>query len=145
MIENVIFNNEEYAIILRSSYNKPGISFFTPSDYSQQLGYMNHPAGKEIEPHFHNKVKRSVNYTLEVLLIKKGILRVDFYDENKEYLESRVLESGDLILLIKGGHGFEVLDDVEMIEIKQGPFVGDIDKTRFESNSHKEIKIPIAI
>ena len=131
MIERVIFNNEEYAIILRDSYNKPGISFFTPAEYSQQLAYMQHPAGKTIDPHFHNKVKRQVHFTLEVLVIKKGILQVDFYNSRKEYLESRLLKEGDLILLIKGGHGFEVIEDVEMIEIKQGPFVGEKDKTRF--------------
>ena len=131
MIERVIFNNEEYAIILRDSYNKPGISFFTPAEYSQQLAYMQHSAGKSIDPHFHNKVKRQVHFTLEVLVIKKGILQVDFYNSRKEYLESRLLKEGDLILLIKGGHGFEVIEDVEMIEIKQGPFVGEKDKTRF--------------
>jgi hypothetical protein len=131
MIEKVIYNNEEYAIILRNSYNKPGISFFTPSEYSQQLAYMQHSSGKIIEPHFHNKVKRQVHYTLEVLLIKKGVLQVDFYNDNQEYIESKTLEQGDLILLIKGGHGFEIIKDVEMIEIKQGPFVGDKDKTRF--------------
>ena len=131
MIERVIFNDEEYAIILRDSYNKPGISFFTPEEYSQQLAYMQHPRGKMIDPHFHNKVKRQVHYTLEVLVIKKGILQVNFYDSTKEYLESRILYKGDLILLVKGGHGFEVLEDVEMVEIKQGPFVGEKDKTRF--------------
>ena len=70
--------------------------------------------------------------TQEVLFIKKGILRVDFYDEYEDYLESRDLHAGDIILLVSGGHGFEVLEEVEMFEVKQGPYAGDADKTRFD-------------
>jgi hypothetical protein len=64
---------------------------------------------------------------------------VDFFDEQQNYLESRELRRGDVILLIKGGHGFEVLEELEMIEVKQGPYAGDQDKTRFVG------KIPLAL
>lgn len=137
MVENVIINGKEYAVIVRSNYSEPGISFFTPNDYSQQLGYMNHDAGKIIEPHFHNTIKREVNTTLEVLVIKSGKLRVDFYDDKQEYLLSKILNSGDIILLVQGGHGFEVLEHTEMIEIKQGPFAGEEDKTRFAAKPNQ--------
>ena len=120
------------AIIVHNRFKKPGIHFFTPDEFSQQLAYMNHPAGKTIAPHFHNEVHRNVTFTQEVLLVKKGKLRVDFYDDKQDFLESRVLESGDVILLASGGHGFEMLEEVEMIEIKQGPYQGDADKTRFD-------------
>ena len=136
-----IKNGEQLlAIILPSDFNKPGIHFFTSNELSQQLGYMNHPAGKKIEPHVHNPVSRNVLYTQEVLIIKKGQLRVDFYDDDKNFLESRYLNAGDIILLATGGHGFEVLEDIEMIEVKQGPYFGDSDKTRFtpsEQSIHK--------
>ncbi len=92
---------------------------------------MQHPAGKIIEPHVHNPVQREVFYTQEVLFLKRGRLRVDFYDEDCTYLESRILEAGDTILLASGGHGFEALEEIEMIEVKQGPYAGDADKTRF--------------
>ncbi len=92
---------------------------------------MQHPAGKIIEPHVHNPVQREVFYTQEVLFLKRGRLRVDFYDEDRTYLESRILEAGDTILLASGGHGFEALEEIEMIEVKQGPYAGDLDKTRF--------------
>ena len=59
------------------------------------------------------------------------MLRVDFYDEYEDYLESKVLHMGDIILLVSGGHGFTVLDEVEMVEVKQGPYAGDNDKKRF--------------
>ncbi len=131
-LEKILCGEETLAIIVRASFSESGIHFFTQPDFSQQLAYMNHPVGKVIEPHVHNPVPRQVHYTQEVLFIRKGRLQVDFYDEKREYLESRELRSGDVILLIAGGHGFEVLEEVEMIEVKQGPYVGEGDKTRFE-------------
>jgi len=130
-VEQIAHNGEMLALIVRDEYSKPGISFFTPSDLSQQLAYMQHPVGKIIDAHVHNPVPRSVVYTQETLFIKRGRLRVDFFDEQQTYLESRELKAGDVILLVKGGHGFEVLEELEMIEVKQGPYAGDQDKTRF--------------
>lgn len=132
MIENIIHDGIILAIIVRRNFDKEGIHFFTPDDFSQQLAYMHHPFGKVIEPHVHNPVKRDVHFTKEVLFIKKGKLRVDFYTNNQQYLESRILESGDVILLSEGGHGFEVLEDLIMFEVKQGPYACDKDKTRFK-------------
>ncbi|MFJ7921361.1 hypothetical protein ACIQ6U_16580 [Lysinibacillus fusiformis] len=131
------------AIIISSDYKKKGISFVTPNELSQQLAYMNHPVGKIIEPHVHNPVPREVIFTQEVLFIKKGKLRVDFYDDQQNYFESRILCEGDTILLIQGGHGFEVLEEIEMIEVKQGPYAGDIDKTRFQGISKDEVKVRV--
>ena len=139
MFEEIKYKNEMLAIIVSNSFDKEGIHFFTPGDLSQQLAYMNHPSGKTIDPHVHNPVKREVQYTQEVLFIRKGKLRVDFYDESQNYIESRILESGDVILLIKGGHGFKVLEDLEMFEVKQGPYAGDKDKTRFSGILESEI------
>jgi len=131
MIEKISHNNVLLAIIIRNDYDKAGITFFTPDNFSQQLAYMRHPAGKLIEPHVHNPVPREVLYTQEVLFIKRGKLRVDFYDDNHGHLESRVLETGDVILLAEGGHGFEVMEEVEIIEVKQGPYIQEMDKTKF--------------
>ncbi len=129
------------ALILRSTYRSDGISFFTPNDFSQQLGYMNRPQGYVIQPHVHNPVARSVSFTKEVLFIKSGIVRVDFYDESQNYMSSRILKSGDVVLLAYGGHGFEILEDAEIIEVKQGPYAGDSDKTRFEPIPASSLKI----
>lgn len=131
MIEHIIHNNQLLAIIISNKFDEKGIHFFTPNELSQQLAYMRHPAGKIIEPHVHNPVSREVQYTQEVLFIKKGKLRVDFYNDAQAYLESRILEAGDVILLATGGHGFEALEEIEMFEVKQGPYCGDKDKTRF--------------
>jgi mannose-6-phosphate isomerase-like protein (cupin superfamily) len=131
MIEEITYKDQVLSIIIPSEFREPGINFFTPDSFSQQLAYMKHPKGKSIQPHIHKQVRREVFYTQEVLLIKKGKLRVDFYNDEQEYLESRILKGGDVILLIKGGHGFEVLEELEMIEVKQGPYVGNNDKVRF--------------
>lgn len=129
------------AIIIKNNYTCDGVDFITPDEYSQQLAYMHHPAGKVIDAHVHNPVHRNVVYTQEVLFIKKGKLRVDFYDDYKDYLESHILEEGDTILLASGGHGFKVLEEIEMIEVKQGPYSGVQDKERFESISDDEVLV----
>ena len=140
MIETIKSNDNILAIILRANYKSEGINFFTPNEFSQQLGYMNRPKGYEISPHLHNRVKRNVEFTNEVLIIKSGKVRVDFYDKHKKYLKSKILNTGDVILLVRGGHGFEMLEQSEMIEVKQGPYVDDNDKTRFKGIIKKKLQ-----
>ena len=132
MIETVRHAELLLAIVVRRQYRREGIEFFTPPEYSQQLGYMKRAAGYVIPPHTHNPVRREVRETKEVLIVRSGRVRVDLYTNEREYLRSLVLEAGDVILLADGGHGFEMLEDCEMIEVKQGPYTGDSDKTRFE-------------
>jgi mannose-6-phosphate isomerase-like protein (cupin superfamily) len=129
------------AIIINKDFRKEGIEFFTPDDFSQQLAYMNRPEGYIIPPHVHNLVPREVTLTQEVLFIRSGKLRVDFYDDDKKYLESKILTAGDVILLAGGGHGFEMLEPTEMIEVKQGPYSGEADKVRFDPINPREAKI----
>lgn len=141
MVEEIKNNNVLLSIIIRADFKKEGIHFFTPNEFSQQLGYMNRPQGYVIDPHVHNVVSREVKLMKEVLFIKSGKVRVDFYDDNKNYLESRILNKNDVILLSSGGHGFEMLEPSEMIEVKQGPYAGEQDKTRFKSISGDKIKL----
>ena len=140
-IEHIFEDDKLLAIILRTSFQKEGIDFFTPSDFSQQLGYMNRYKGYKIQPHIHNKVERTIDYPQEVLFIKNGLVRVDFYKTDKTYYKSKILNTGDVILLSFGGHGFEMLEDSEIIEVKQGPFAGNIDKSRFEFISQNKLII----
>ncbi len=140
-METVRHNQLTLALILRSTYQSEGLRFFTPDDFSQQLGYMNHPQGHVINPHSHTPVLREVLHTKEVLFIKSGKIRVDFYDDDQKYIESRILYQGDVILLAFGGHGFEMIEDSEIIEVKQGPFVGEADKVRFSGVSADAVKI----
>jgi mannose-6-phosphate isomerase-like protein (cupin superfamily) len=129
MVKTISHEGNVLAIIIRASFSSEGIHFFTPQDFSQQLGYMNRPKGYKIPPHSHNEVKREVLLTNEVLFIKSGKVRVDFYQKNEKYLESELLMPGDVILLASESHGFEMLEPSEMIEVKQGPYAGEDDKT----------------
>lgn len=129
------------ALILGHGHRGEGIEFFTPNEFSQQLAYMNRPQGYVIAPHVHNPVPREVQFTKEVLLIKSGRVRVDFYTDARSYIESRILQAGDIILLAFGGHGFEMLEASEIIEIKQGPYAGEADKTRFSPVASDDIKL----
>ena len=139
MIEHIIHLNITYAIIIRSNYKKEGISFFTPNNYSQQLGYMNRPKGYTIAPHYHNNIERNITLTQEVLYIKTGKVRVDFYTNDNLYLESKIVNPGDVILLASGAHGFEMLEESEIIEVKQGPYNQDKDKVHLVKNFHHPI------
>lgn len=140
-IEKITNNGEVLGLIVKSEYKSDGISFLTPDEYSLQLAYMSRPKEYQIQPHVHNKVGRDVSLTQEVLLIRKGKLRVDFYDDEKNYLESRIVAAGDVVLLATGGHGFEVIEPVDMIEVKQGPYAADKDKVRFEPVLASEVRL----
>lgn len=133
-------DGETLAIILRDDYRNEGIQFFTPDEYSQQMAYMRHPEGHNISPHIHNHIERQIKNTQEVLIIRDGSVRVDFFDDTQNYLMSKILNKGDIIMLVSGGHGFEVLKDLSMVEIKQGPYLGMDDKVKFEAKIH-ELKI----
>lgn len=141
MVEYISYLDQILAILLRATYSSEGIRFFTSDDFSQQLAYMKHPAGHLIAPHLHNAVPREIIFTNEVLFIKSGKIRVDFYCEEQRYLQSRILHQGDVLLLASGGHGFEMLETSEIIEVKQGPYVGSSDKTRFASIAADQIML----
>ena len=132
-IEHIFEDDKLLAIILRTSFQKEGIDFLTPADFSQQLGYMKRKKGYVIDPHIHNPVTREVEYTKEVLFIKSGKVKVNFFTIEEVFIESTILEKGDVILLASQGHGFEMLEKSEMIEVKQGPYQGDKDKKRFKT------------
>lgn len=140
MIQQIVHNGKLLSVIIRRNFNKNGIEFFTPDDFSQQLAYMKRPKDYVIPPHMHNAVVREVKFTQEVLFIKSGRVRVDFYDE-QNYLESTIVEAGDVILLAYGGHGFEMIEESEIIEVKQGPYGGELDKVRFEPVAKDKLEI----
>lgn len=118
------------ALVIKASYSGNGIDFFTKDEDFMQVAYMGHPAGYAIAPHFHNLIRREVDYTCEALIMRKGVMEVCLYEEQK-IIHTFKLYIGDVLVLFGGGHGFKMIEAVEMIEIKQGPYVGINDKTRF--------------
>ena len=142
MIEKILHKKKLLALIVRGKYrNKKGIHFFTPNSATQQFGYMKHKKQHLIKPHLHQKRLTKILSTTEVILILKGMLRVDFYTPKKKYLFSKILKKNDIIMLVNGGHGFKVLKNIEMLEIKQGPYSISKDKVKFENIDEKKIKI----
>lgn len=142
MIIQIEHETQILGIIIRADFSEPGIRFFTPDTFSQQLGYMKRPAGYSVPPHDHNPVPRTIEWTQEVLLIRSGKVRLDLYAPGgREYLESHVLEAGDVALLAQGGHGLVMLEESEIIEVKQGPYAGEADKTRFAPAAESQIVI----
>ena len=142
MLEKIIYKKRLLALIVRGEYrNRKGITFFTPNESIQQFGYMKHKKDHLIMPHKHNKRLTRILTTTEVIVLLKGILRVDFYNEKKKYLFSKKINERDIIMLIHGGHGFKVLKNVEMIEVKQGPYSLVSDKVKFKKVDEKKIKI----
>lgn len=131
MIEYITDKNGLIALIISHNFKKPGVHFVTTDGLAQQLAYICHPKGKKIEAHCHVPIERKVIYTHEVLVIKKGKIRVDLYNDQQQFISSHILESGSAILFASGGHGFKVLEEVEMIEVKQGPYIKDQDKRIF--------------
>ena len=134
-------NNNLLAIIVRYNYKQDGLKFFTTEKDTQQIGCIGHTKGTVCQAHIHNKIKREILYTSETLIIKEGKVRVDVYDNNKNYMESKILEKGDVILFVDGGHGFKFLEDTQIVEIKQGPYLGLDDKIRFEDVSENKVVI----
>jgi hypothetical protein len=142
MIENIKYKTQLFALIVRKKFRKQsGVNFFTSKEATQQFGYMKHKKDHLIMPHKHNKRLTKILITTEVIILFKGILRVDFYSTKNKYLFSKKVYAGDIIMLVNGGHGFKVLKDVEMLEVKQGPYSLAADKVKFNKTDEKKIKI----
>jgi len=133
-VELINYKSEVFALLIKKEeqFKKNGVNFLTDNKHLIQLGFLKHKKNHKIKSHIHLKKTRNISYLSECLLVKKGIIKVIFYDEKKKNIkQDKILKKGDLILLFNGGHGFEVLKDVEIIEIKQGPFYKDKDKVIF--------------
>ena len=142
MIEKVIHKKKLFALIVRGKFRKKtGINFFTENNATQQFGYMKHKKDYVIKPHKHNQRLTKILMTTEIIILFKGILRVDFYDNKKIYLFTKKIFGEDIIMLLNGGHGFKVLKDVEMLEVKQGPYKLSRDKVKFDNVDEKKIRI----
>lgn len=106
-------------------------TFLTPASFKQQVGFVVYPEGEEIPRHVHLPLERRLVGTSEVILVQKGRCVLDIYSDDRELVASRELGPGDLMLMVGGGHGFRMLEDTVLLEIKQGPYTGLDEKERF--------------
>lgn len=131
MIENFEFNNEKWAYVIRGDYSPKNTEFFSSDEDILQLGFIVYNKDEKITPHLHTKATRIIKGTPEVLIVKKGKILTTFYNVRKEKVGEKILYENDIIVLLKGGHGFEMIEDSILIEVKQGPYLGNTDKIKF--------------
>ena len=131
LIEHIKAGEQTLAIIIRGPYEPEHTEFLTPPEYKQQVGYVVHPKGGEIARHTHRAIPRSMVGTSEVLVVRRGKCEVDFFDDDRQLVATRVLEVGDVMLMVGGGHGFRMLEDTVFLELKQGPYLGVDEKELF--------------
>ena len=135
-MERIIYKKSTYALIIRAKeqFINKGVDFKTKNKDLFQVGFLKHNSNHKIKPHIHRKKTRKLDYCTEVLVIKKGKIKVFFYNEKGESInKSKVLNRNDLIILFKGGHGFKVIQKCEILEIKQGPYLLEKDKKLFNA------------
>jgi hypothetical protein len=132
-IEKIVDEGLTLAIVIRGSDWEPGLNFPSSDDDYQQIGLWQYNKGTKLSQHIHLTNPRNVSCTQEVVFIKQGRIRANVYTEKRVFLKSIELQSGDLMVMLKGGHGYDILeDDTQVLEVKNGPFMGiEKDRERF--------------
>ena len=121
------------AIVVRKDFKKEGVNFISDPDFPLQLGISNYKKSEEIKAHFHIENEIKINKIQEIVYIKKGKTLVNLYNKEGFNFKSIELTSGDIIFFVEGGHGFKMIEETDIIEVKQGPYFGrDKDKRMIE-------------
>lgn len=131
MVEDITWDGQSLAYVIRAALQPKQTTFLTPPEFKQQVGFVVYPAGGQIERHVHRPIERTLVGTSEVLILRKGRCLVDVYSDEKELVATRELRAGDVLLMVRGGHGFRMLEPTVFLEIKQGPYTGLDEKERF--------------
>ena len=129
--EEVSAGGQTLALIIRAELAPPETTFLTSPDLNMQLGFVVYPAGGAVERHSHVPLERRIVGTSEVLVVRRGRCEMDVYDDERRLVSTHELRQGDVILMVGGGHGFRMLEDTTLLEVKQGPYTGLEEKTRF--------------
>ena len=138
-LQTICDDHNVIAILIPSDLPVEGARFISPDDYPFQVGVLTHRAGSVLQAHSHAKIKIETDIFQEILILQLGRMEVDLYGLENQFLRSVVLEPGDAILLVDGGHGVRMLADSRILEVKQGPYPGDkAAKVRFPSRKENE-------
>ena len=130
-VEHITWKGKPLAFIIHVEMNLEKTTFLTPPEFNLQVGFVVYPATGEIARHLHRPLERRILGTTEVLVVKKGRCKIDIYNDDRELVATRELRAGDILLMVGGGHGFRMLEDTVLLEIKQGPYTGLDEKERF--------------
>jgi hypothetical protein len=135
-IEVIEYNNVRYAEIIRSNVSVNSTTFFSPPESSFQFGLLAHEAGFQEAPHYHKEFSREINDLQQMFVVQKGIVAVQLYSDEHELITEVTLYKGDAIVLIHGIHAIRVIENMQCLSVKQGPFLGDeLDKVDIEVKS----------
>lgn len=131
-VERIEYGGEIIAIVIKGSLEMEGINFFSPPEFSQQLGLISRKKDYIIKRHMHKIVSREISQTQEVLYLLSGKIQITLFGKDKKEIKTVDLAEGDTVLLASGGHGIKFLEDSKILEVKQGPYSGvDGDKEHF--------------
>ena len=130
-LETIALDGEVLAYVARSAPLPSKTTFLTPDDCNLQVGQVVYPSGGEITRHMHLPVERHLVGTTEVLLVQRGRCEVDVFGPNRQLVTTCELQVGDMLIAVSGGHGFRILEDTVLLEVKQGPYPGGAEKERF--------------
>jgi hypothetical protein len=130
-VEWILLGDRPLAVIISREFEPMATQFITPPQGVQQVGFVKYPQGGTIARHFHTPLERHLVGTPETLLVRSGKVEVSLYDDEQALVARRILEVGDVLVLLGGGHGFEMLEDTVLLEVKQGPYTGLVEKARF--------------
>jgi hypothetical protein len=130
-VEAIGREGKVFAYVMRDTPGEKRTTFLTPDEAIQQVGFVVHPAGAEVKRHYHLPLERSIVGTPEVLVVRQGRCEMDVYDDGQELVCTRELETGDIMVMVGGGHGFRMVEDTVLLEVKQGPYYGPDEKAYF--------------
>jgi len=130
-VEQITSAGRPLAYIVRASLAPSATTFLTPPEFTQQVGFVVYPKGGEIARHNHVRIERNIDRTSEVLVVRSGRCELDIYDDDKSLVTTRILAQGDVMIMVGGGHGFRMLEDTVLLEVKQGPYMGREEKVLF--------------
>lgn len=130
-VEWVYDKGQPLVLLIHPTHDPNNTEFLTPPSFKQQVGFVVYPEGGEIRRHVHRPLERHLVGTSEVLVIQSGRCLIDIYNDARELVTTRELRTGDVMLMVGGGHGFRMLEKTVFLEIKQGPYTGLDEKELF--------------
>jgi hypothetical protein len=123
-VESIEYDGIKYAEIIRADTMVEQTTFFSPPESSFQFGLLAHKAGFVEAPHYHKPITRAIKDLQQMFVVQRGVVAVELYDDEGNLLREIIMHPGDAIVLIHGIHGIRVIEDMQCISVKQGPFLG---------------------
>lgn len=123
-VESIEHGGIRYAEVIRADVRVEETTFFSPAESSFQFGLLAHRAGFREPAHYHKAFTRQIDDLQQMFVVQRGVVAVELYSDQRRLIDEIVLRAGDAIVLIHGIHAIRVIEDMQCISVKQGPFLG---------------------